>query len=296
MSKKNPLNPLHLFVIAYVALQLWLFPAVDKIEPYNLFFELIITIILFFSLTNLNKVKYSPHVHRYLVSGFFFLFVTMLTDTLDEVFTQPWLLTTLFNYVGQLVGYILISYGINQWITQNSSFSFKLKTLSETDELTGLFARRHFSDLLKNVLSTQHIEKNSFSILLINIDNFKLINEQYSQAAGDIVLQRFSHKLKDCVRKTDSIARWGGEEFIILLNNSNDAIAKQVAETVRAKAELLCVEYKQDIINITASIGAVTYKDELKSSELINKAQQCLVIAKQQGKNQVYLNPNIEAS
>jgi len=280
-------NSLYFFVIAYIALQTWLFPVTYQIDLYSLFFGIMITATLLFSFINMQKVKYNPGVYKYLMSGFFFLFVAMLTDTLDEIFIQPWLLGALLEDTGQLIGYILVTYGLSKWIAQNNANSSKLKKLSEIDDLTQLYTRRYFNYQLTNLLVSPRIE--TFSILLINIDNFKFTNERYSQAAGDIVLKRLANKLIDCVRKTDTVARWGGEEFIILLNNSNDDIAKQVAETIRTNAELLCVEFDQDIINITVSIGAVTYKDELKSSELINSAEQCLSKAKQQGKNQVHV-------
>lgn len=292
MIRSTATSSLYFFVIAYTALQMWLFPITYQIDLYSLFFGVLITATLLFSLINMQKVKYNPHVYKYLMNGFFFLFLAMLTDTLDEVFIQPWLLGVLFEDIGQLIGFILVIYGISKWIAQNNANTTKLKKISETDELTQLSTRTHFNYQLTNLLVSPHIE--TFSILLINIDNFKLTNERYSQAAGDIVLKRLANKLIDCVRKTDTVARWGGEEFIILLNNSNDDIAKQVAETIRTNAELLCVEFDQDIINVTVSIGAVTYKDELKSSELINSAEQCLSKAKQQGKNQVYVRVEAE--
>lgn len=292
MNNKKRLSSLYFFVVAYIVLQTWLFPFVYKIDLYNVFFEFSITIAIFIALINLQKLKYNSEIHKYLISGFFFLFVTTLTDSLDEIFVQPWLLTVLFEDTGQLLGYILVAYGINLWIKQNSIHSFKLKKLSETDELTDLFSRRHFNELLDQVLNTQHIQPNTFSILLINIDNFKSINERYSQAAGDLMIKRLANKLKDCVRKTDAVARWGGEEFSILLNGSNNEIATQVAETIRANVELLCVEYSQDILNVTVSIGVATYDKENKASELINRAEQCLVEAKQNGKNQICLQAN----
>lgn len=289
MNINKKLNGLYIFIVAYIAIQVLLFPIVYKVDLYNVFFELCITIAIFLSLISLQKLKHNSEVHKYLISGFFFLFVTMLTNMLDEIFIQPWLLAVLFEDIGELIGYILVAYGINLWIKQNSNHSFKLKKLSETDELTGLFTRRHFNEVLDEVLITPYIAKNTFSILLINIDNFKIVNEQYNQAAGDLVIKRLAHKLKDCVRKTDAVGRWGGEEFSVLLSNSNDVIAKQVAEVIRKNIELLCVEYAQDIINVTVSIGVATYDKEAKMSQLINRAEQCLAKAKQNGKNQVIL-------
>lgn len=292
MIKNKALNPLYFFVIAYIALQAWMFPTVYKIDFYDIFFKSVIAITLFLLLIQLNKVKHNRDVHKYLMSGFFFLFITLLTTTLDEIFTQPWLLKVLFKDIAQMIGFILVSIGINTWIIQNSDQSSKLKQLSETDELTNLYTRRHFNELLSNVLVTQRVEKESFSVLLINIDNFKLINEQHTQTGGDVVLKKLANKLTDCIRKTDTVARWGGEEFIILLNNSNDVIAKQVAEMIRAKSELLCVEYNKDIINITVSIGVATYQNEVKSSALINRVEQCLSEAKKSGKNKVLVSCN----
>ena len=294
MIKSTAVRALYFFIIAYIAIQTWLFPITYQIDLYSLFFGSMITLTLLFSLISMQKVKYNPDVYKYLMSGFFFLFVATLTNTLNEIFVQPWLLRALFEDIGQLIGFILITYGISKWIAQNNANSSELKKISETDELTQLSTRRYFNYKLNDLLVSSQIE--TFSILLINIDNFKLTNERYSQAAGDIVLKRLASKLMDCVRKTDTIARWGGEEFIILLNNSNDDIAKQVAEIIRSNTELLCVEYNQDIINITVSIGVVTYQNELKSSDLINGAEQCLYQAKKQGKNKVYIRNNIKVA
>lgn len=294
MIKSTAVRALYFFIIAYIAIQTWLFPITYQIDLYSLFFGSMITLTLLFSLISMQKVKYNPDVYKYLMSGFFFLFVATLTNTLNEIFVQPWLLRALFEDIGQLIGFILITYGISKWIAQNNANSSELKKISETDELTQLSTRRYFNYKLNDLLVSSQIE--TFSILLINIDNFKLTNERYSQAAGDIVLKRLASKLMDCVRKTDTIARWGGEEFIILLNNSNDDIAKQVAEIIRSNTELLCVEYNQDIINVTVSIGVVTYQNELKSSDLINGAEQCLYQAKKQGKNKVYIRNNIKVA
>lgn len=294
MIKSTAVRALYFFIIAYIAIQTWLFPITYQIDLYSLFFGSMITLTLLFSLISMQKVKYNPDVYKYLMSGFFFLFVATLTNTLNEIFVQPWLLRALFEDIGQLIGFILITYGISKWIAQNNANSSELKKISETDELTQLSTRRYFNYKLNDLLVSSQIE--TFSILLINIDNFKLTNERYSQAAGDIVLKRLASKLMDCVRKTDTIARWGGEEFIILLNNSNDDIAKQVAEIIRSNTELLCVEYNQDIINVTVSIGVVTYQNELRSSDLINGAEQCLYQAKKQGKNKVYIRNNIKVA
>ena len=294
MIKSTAVRALYFFIIAYIAIQTWLFPIIYQIDIYSLFFGSMITLTLLFSLISMQKVKYNPDVYKYLMSGFFFLFVATLTSTLNEIFDQPWLLRALFEDIGQLIGFVLVTYGISKWIAQNNANSSELKKISETDELTQLSTRRYFNYKLNDLLVSSQIE--TFSILLINIDNFKLTNERYSQAAGDIVLKRLASKLMDCVRKTDTIARWGGEEFIILLNNSNDDIAKQVAEIIRSNTELLCVEYNQDIINITVSIGVVTYQNELKSSDLINGAEQCLYQAKKQGKNKVYIRNNIKVA
>lgn len=294
MIKSTAVRALYFFIIAYIAIQTWLFPIIYQIDIYSLFFGSMITLTLLFSLISMQKVKYNPDVYKYLMSGFFFLFVATLTSTLNEIFDQPWLLRALFEDIGQLIGFVLVTYGISKWIAQNNANSSELKKISETDELTQLSTRRYFNYKLNDLLVSSQIE--TFSILLINIDNFKLTNERYSQAAGDIVLKRLASKLMDCVRKTDTIARWGGEEFIILLNNSNDDIAKQVAEIIRSNTELLCVEYNKDIINITVSIGVVTYQNELKSSDLINGAEQCLYQAKKQGKNKVYIRNNIKVA
>lgn len=287
--KKRTLGSFYLFIFAYIALQVSLFQINDEIDFYSLYFKFIITITLFFLLINLHKVNHNRYEHRYLLSGFFFLFLTMLTNALNELFIQPWLITSLFEDIGQAIGYVLIFHAVNRWTAQTKEQTGEQWKRLETDELTSLYSRRHFNVVLAEKCTDQKNNSDSFSLLLINIDNFKAINEQYAQLAGDLVLKRLGNKLRDCIQKSDVVARWEGDEFIVLLTGSNEAIANQIADAIRAKIQLLCIEFHQDILNVTVSIGGSTYQMGMSSADLINKAEQGLSTAKQSGKNKVVI-------
>ena len=143
--KKRTLRLVYLFIFAYIALQISLFQINDEIDFYSLYFKFIIAITLFFLLINLHKVNHNRYEHRYLLSGFFFLFLTMLTNALNELFIQPWLITSLFEDIGQAIGYVLIFYAVNLWITQEKEQTEEQWKHSETDQLTSLYSRQYFN-------------------------------------------------------------------------------------------------------------------------------------------------------
>lgn len=206
----------------------------------------------------------------------------MLTNALNELFIQPWLITSLFEDIGQAIGYVLIFYAVNLWITQEKEQTEEQWKHSETDQLTSLYSRQYFNVVWADKFTEQQSNSDAFSLLLINIDDFKSINEQHAQVASDLVLKRIGNKLRDCIRKNDVAARWHGDEFIVLLTDSNETITNQIAEVIRANIQLLCTEFHQDIINVTVSIGGSTSQANMSSAELINKA-------KQSGKNKVVI-------
>ncbi|MDA7747284.1 hypothetical protein N8878_08145, partial [Psychromonas sp.] len=166
--KTKTLASLYFFIVAYIAFQVLQFPVFENINFYNLYAKLIATTTLLFLLINMHKIKHNTLIQKYLFSAFFFLFVSMMTNTLNEIFSQPWGFTLLLVDIGQVAGYILLFHGITTWIAQNSDQTGELKIRSETDELTRLYTRRHFNDALHNAMFVDQIKRTSSSLLIIN--------------------------------------------------------------------------------------------------------------------------------
>lgn len=169
-------------------------------------------------------------------------------------------------------------------VSQRKAAEEKLRTLANTDELTGLFNRRYISELLIEEIRRAARYNNALSLLIIDIDNFKTINDTHGHDAGDQVLQAFSKLLLEVNRDTDKVGRWGGEEFVVILPHASSDKALTLAERVRIK---VVEDGFQPVDSFTVSIGIATYEEGDTAESLIKRADKALYSAKNQGKNRV---------
>lgn len=166
--------------------------------------------------------------------------------------------------------------------------NYKLKSLCTIDKMTGIYSRKYFDLIFKNLLEGSIKHNETFSLLMIDIDKFKDVNDTYGHRKGDEVLSIIGQILINNTRSTDIVARYGGEEFIIVLFNTKEKDAIKVAEKIRRHIE----DFKFPNIDypLTISIGVSLYpKHSQFSSELIEKADQALYYAKERGRNKVVL-------
>jgi diguanylate cyclase (GGDEF)-like protein len=154
--------------------------------------------------------------------------------------------------------------------------------LAQTDKLTGLYNRTKFDTSLSEILA-QADAVHPVSLLVIDVDNFKTINDTYGHIKGDEVLVALSRRLQQHTREGDLLARWGGEEFALLLPNTQQGISVKVAEKLRRAIEATT------IVNmaITVSIGVTTTTKSIPSVDYIKTADAALYKAKLAGRNQV---------
>ncbi|MDI6605513.1 MAG: GGDEF domain-containing protein [Thermoanaerobacteraceae bacterium] len=134
----------------------------------------------------------------------------------------------------------------------------RLYQQGQTDVLTGLHNRKYFNAKFSEVDT-----KRPISLFLIDIDNFKSINDTYGHIAGDQVLKQFAEILQNYTRKNDIIARWGGEEFAVILHQTDVKEAFKIAERIRAAVENNLFSYKNITCRITISIGIASKKEEM---------------------------------
>ncbi len=161
------------------------------------------------------------------------------------------------------------------------------KKLSQIDVLSGLFNRRFLINRMEEEISKYKRDKTLFSILLIDIDYFKAVNDKYGHAKGDEVIKKISDLMNKYTRNTDICVRWGGEEFIILATNTNLSGALKLAETFREVIEKSNFEIK---IPLTISTGVSTYNEGQVQESVLKIADERLYKAKRNGKNRVEFN------
>jgi diguanylate cyclase (GGDEF)-like protein/PAS domain S-box-containing protein len=173
--------------------------------------------------------------------------------------------------------------------TQQKRLEHALTEIATIDALTGLPNRRHLLIELETECARFRRMGNAISVLMLDLDHFKLINDTWGHAAGDAVLQHFAHSLKMLARKTDHIGRLGGEEFVIVLPETDEQGAITFAEKVRTTVFASEVTFDKTMINYTVSIGVATCHDRKaeNADTILQRADQALYKAKTTGRNRI---------
>jgi len=174
---------------------------------------------------------------------------------------------------------------------ENSQLYARAEQRARVDELTGLFNRRHFEERIKEEISRHGRYGNAFSIFLLDLDNFKTYNDIYGHPSGDTLLNHIAKVVRNSVRNADQAFRYGGDEFIVILPQTDMNEAHAVAERVRKR---IAREMKEREIAVTCSIGIASYpSDGVISGELVTVADTALYFAKRTGGNRVYLSSKV---
>ncbi len=175
----------------------------------------------------------------------------------------------------------------------NNALFEKTKELAIHDGLTGLFAKGYFFERLKEECRRGLRQNRIFSLLMIDIDHFKLYNDRFGHPAGDIVLQTIARTMTEFFReKTALTGRFGGEEFCVILSESPKEEAAALAEGLRGHIEAQTVLLRNQETRVTVSIGVASFpQDARDEAELVIKADKAMYAAKQGGRNRIKLCP-----
>lgn len=175
-------------------------------------------------------------------------------------------------------------------VTQRKRSEEQLLYLSRHDPLTGLMNRREFESRLEQALEDAHNKDEHHTFLLLDLDQFKLINDSSGHVAGDELLRQVTSRLRALTRGGDVLARLGGDEFAVLLSNCGIDNARSVADKIRLSIEEMKFTWENRVFNPAGSIGLVALNTEVASvKELINKADIACNSAKDSGRNRVHV-------
>ncbi|WP_315710301.1 sensor domain-containing diguanylate cyclase [Brenneria uluponensis] len=198
---------------------------------------------------------------------------------------QLWimLLKNLFISIFVSVLFLLL-----MWLTIGN-YQRRLETMATTDKLTGLMNRQAFEEFFRRLRALRFTHRKSISIILIDIDYFKQINDRYGHGIGDRALQNLTRLIQRTIRSTDKACRWGGEEFVILLDGCSKENALQRAETLRRAVDISTVLVKKHALHFTVSCGVAELQTGENLDMLLNRADIALYQAKDQGRNKVVM-------
>ncbi len=186
-------------------------------------------------------------------------------------------------------GNAFLSFGTAQDITENFELKMKLEKLALRDALTGLYNRGNFDERLQDEMNRSLRYKRTVSLLILDIDFFKKVNDTYGHQAGDAVLKSIADTILNSIRNSDYAARYGGEEFSVILPETDQPEAIEFAERIRLAIEQQEFRISEiDTIHLTISIGVGSSSQRIISPELlIQVADGALYNAKENGRNQV---------
>ncbi|NVK73984.1 MAG: sensor domain-containing diguanylate cyclase [Oceanospirillaceae bacterium] len=212
-----------------------------------------------------------------------------ITGMADKMF-QNVALRPITNADGSVKYVCMVIYDVTDVATNKESLSnanSKLDFLSKMDSLTHLPNRGSVDKKLKSAFEQFTRDGGSYSLVMADIDYFKKVNDQYGHPVGDLVLQEVSKVLSSSIRKTDFVGRYGGEEFIIFLPNTDAAGALFFCESVRKKVADLKIKTASVEISVTMSFGIAEVHSQCKSAcNWLKVADEALYKAKENGRNQ----------
>lgn len=156
------------------------------------------------------------------------------------------------------------------------------------DTLTASFTRAYILERLKEELKVARAAKNTCSLLILDVDKFKTINDTYGHAAGDTILKEFVVAVRKAIRATDLLGRYGGDEFLLVLPVTTQQQAKKIAQKVVEEIRAHIIHFGEERFNITTSIGVATFpEDAVTAEDLFNKADKALYVTKNKGRDGV---------
>lgn len=196
----------------------------------------------------------------------------------------PWVVYAAFC-VAVFTAFIFL-HGLLAGKRQLHQLNIELERLARVDRLTGLPNRHHLEEQLSRLASAARRHRSPLSVLIIDVDHFKSVNDAFGHGAGDTVLTTLAARMAAAVRVEDTIGRWGGEEFLALLPNTDERASLQIAERIRAAACSSPIQLAdQRTLEITASIGCATTLGSVEG--LLARADKALYSAKNAGRDRV---------
>jgi diguanylate cyclase (GGDEF)-like protein len=170
-------------------------------------------------------------------------------------------------------------------ISSRKAMENQLKEMATTDPLTSLYNRRFFEIRFKDEIIRSERYQHDLSLMMIDVDYFKQVNDQFGHHTGDIVLKELADSILRNIRNTDICARIGGEEIAVLLPETSGSAAMEIAERVREGIARNPIEAKDEVLNITVSIGVTTSSEGFDQSTMYEQADKALYKAKESGRN-----------
>jgi len=288
------LYPLFIFFFSL----LFIFDALSALEtiqvlnPFGLVVYITIAVIVMIALFILQRIAETKEIYLFFSAGLTFTYGALILTTLSKISTL-YSSETYSNIedMFRLIGIALVVVALIKWIVYNEHIQEELTDLASRDILTGVMNRRIFNSELQREIANARRYDESLSLIMIDIDHFKEINDRYGHLFGDMVLKSFTEKVLYMLREGDLLSRWGGDEFAILLPHTDGDAAMIVAQKIEATLKSSKVQLESSEFSFTVSQGVTElHEEDVDLDQIQDRCDQALYKAKRQGRNRaIYL-------
>ncbi len=252
-----------------------------------------ISFYLAFSIVSFRRKLIYPFVTAGVVFFSYMLILTLAHGVTPVYPNCPAAFRVFFTYLNIIIGLVLnflfsalFAVEVNSMQLRMESEQERLEDEASYDPLTHFLNRRSMDERLNHTHRNALINNVPYSLIMADIDHFKKVNDSYGHDCGDFVLQNISRLIQAQIRAKDSVCRWGGEEFLILINDGPE-IAVEVANRIRSSIEAFEFIYEGKTIHVTITLGVSGYYSSSKVRTLIEIADKRLYKGKENGRNQV---------
>jgi len=265
-------------IVPFLCFSSAVFIPYGEFEFNALLFYAVIVIVIVMTLISGSILSYSTSLPV--------IFLFMSASMLPLITKAFWMQEPQFNALGLLlvIAYLILSALIprqNRLLVENIILRIENEHQPLTDPLTELGNRRRLYLLVETLLPSSLRRKDPFSVVMLDIDNFKLYNDKFGHSAGDDLLVTISEILRECSRDQDLVVRYGGEEFLLVLPSTGLDAAVILVERIRSAVK--------EKTPVTFSAGIATHREDLSFDQLVEKADQSLYVAKAEGRDRYVL-------
>jgi diguanylate cyclase (GGDEF)-like protein len=191
-------------------------------------------------------------------------------------------------FMAKFSPFLLVAYVTSMLAADILSAKKKITLLSQTDDLTGLLNMRTFNLILDKEIARATRHRQPFTVVMIDVDRLKSVNDQYGHPTGSRLVTVIASSIRDCVRNSDVLARYGGDEFVILMTQTSIESSRIVAERIRTAIRNTSFDTHGSRVTATVSLGIASFPDNVeKAADVLEKADIALYRSKQDGRNRV---------
>ncbi|MPV86640.1 GGDEF domain-containing protein [Ostreibacterium oceani] len=290
-AKLFPALVISIFTLIGIILTAWLAQPVEEVSITRFFAQAISAVVLWVWICLLSVVRgwKKRNYERLFMLGVGLFYFSLVGGFLSELYLFDTYLTVFCRDITQAVGLALMAYGSFHCVSRNLAERAKLERMASHDDLTHILNRRAFMISAQKQFERAKTDHSPYCLVLMDVDDFKRINDQYGHKAGDETLSAFANYLKNSVRQSDIVCRWGGDEFVVLLANANEQVGEEFAKRIQAMLKVYGGDRGCQALTISIGIS-VYHHDDISVEDALHRADEAMFTVKHDHKNAISVN------